>query len=667
MNRRGLRFLLVLLVASVSGVALTARAGAEGLPDGTEWRLEQPPAPEPPAGVEEGTALGLPIGLGKIGDIEFWAPDRGALITAGNGSTIEPGVWIYDGESWRELTRNEVCGATDGRIAWAGEDEFWTISNGRPGQAPGPNGDLPPLEDDTLCHFVAPKGPNGEQLPFEVAASYASLAFQSTSYQAMNAAACIDPDDCWFGGEALPAPAVGSFQLHWNGSTLAPEPYLPEGHAVEDMSVFNGDIFESVQLLESDRVIEQHRERPPLHLINGEGVDTPIVEQELPEQPEEALYGPNESPFSLGYLRLGADEDELWAAAGTVPKPADRKGEEHAGVTVLRYSRLQYSHGSEQPTEAVTPSWSTVIGPATEPSGTELFPGELVGSTPTGDVVVNSIAPEPDTDSAWIALESQREATNSTPSPLARATLAQVSADGNVSKWAPAGGGEPSDELELPSAKGAAAHVVCPAAHDCWVATTAGWLYHLSTQAEREHPQRDGDPAFEDPADVVTHRPADEGVPQQESDALPVDDSGLTESRTGQEKPSVAPVVEPFALVSLPLLSHERTRLRHGTELEFSFHLAVKARVRLLAERRHSVVASTPTRTLKAGNRSLLLRLNVKRWPTKLDLQTHALAPLPTASTRENSGATDTVSYSLAFPETHALVGSGLLGSGLLP
>ena len=28
-----------------------------------------------------------PVGLGKIGDIQFWAPNRGLLITAGNGST----------------------------------------------------------------------------------------------------------------------------------------------------------------------------------------------------------------------------------------------------------------------------------------------------------------------------------------------------------------------------------------------------------------------------------------------------------------------------------------------------------------------------------------------------------------------------------------------------
>ena len=83
------------------------------------------------------------------------------------------------------------------------------------------------------------------------------------------------------------------------------------------------------------------------------------------------------------------------------------------------------------------------------------------------------------------------------------------------------------------------------------------------------------------------------------------------------------------------------TRLVHGTTLELRFHLAVKARVRLLAKRKRKVVASTPTRTLAAGNRKLLLALDRRRWPTKLDLKTHALAPLPLVSTR--SPGTNTV------------------------
>ncbi len=52
-----------------------------------------------------------------------------------------------------------------------------------------------------------------------------------------------------------------------------------------------------------------------------------------------------------------------------------------------------------------------------------------------------------------------------------------------------------------------------------------------------------------------------------------------------------------------------------------------------VAKRRRRVVARTPMSTLAAGERRLLLRLDPRRWPTKLDLETHALAPLPVAST----------------------------------
>jgi hypothetical protein len=637
--RRLRRLALVLALATVAAATLAVTALAGSLPTGAEWRLEQPAPPPPQVGVEE--SLGLPVGLGKIGDIEFYAPDRGALITAGNGSTVKPGVWVYNGAAWDPLTAQTpeegICGASEGRIAWAGPDEFWTVSNGRPGQAPDSEGNLPPLANNTLCHFAM--NPTTKQ--FEIVKSYASLAFESTSYQVMRAAACASPTNCWFAGSTLPAPAVGSFQLHWNGSTVSAEPYLPEGHQVDAMQAFEGGIFESVRLGENDLRIRHALEIPVLHLLTESGAGEPISEL------AEKLYGPRENLFALDYLRLGANDDALWAAAGPEAEPPSSG--EPAGVTVLRYSRLQYSPETGEPEEEATPSWRQVIGPDTKPTGVERFPEE----------VVNSIAAEPGSSDLWIALESREEALEQAsghPSPTAQATLALISADGEL-----------VDELQLPAAKGAAAHVVCPAAHDCWVATTAGWLFHLATSEERANPQPNGDPAFSGNY-FVSFRPADEGVPLQTSTALPVDDSGLSESKSGLEGVRVEPVAEEqFARVSLPLLTDEHTRLRNRTELVFSFHLAVKARVRLIAKRRKSVVASTSIKTLKAGKRSLVLRLNINHWPTNLDLQTHALAPLPTASTRENNAATNTVSYGLSFPRTRTLARSWLLGLGLLP
>ena len=163
------------------------RAGLED-DGGASWRLEQPRRRPPPPGVAEAP---VPIGLGRIGDIEF-APgmtNRGALITSGNPPTIPPGVWEYNGVAWHELST--VCGASDGRIVWAGPEEFWTISDGRPGQAANANGAVPPLRDNTLCRFSNP-GHSGE--PLRVMESFAFPAFEADSYQAMNAGACLEPE-----------------------------------------------------------------------------------------------------------------------------------------------------------------------------------------------------------------------------------------------------------------------------------------------------------------------------------------------------------------------------------------------------------------------------------------------------------------------------------------
>jgi hypothetical protein len=591
---------------------LLAPAGAQGLADdgNAAWHLEQPGPPEPPAGVQGSST---PIGLGPVGDMEFWAPNRGLLITAGNGSTIPPGLWAYDGEGagkgWHELAT--VCGATDGRIAWAGPDEFWTVSDGRPGQTGEANGQTPPLEDDTLCHFAGG----------QVVTSYAAPAFQASSYQPMHAAGCMSPSDCWFAGDPLPEPLVGVFQLHWNGGSLSAEPD-PQGHPVRDMRLFDGRLYESVRLSHEDRLTdpESPQHPPVLRRINPARVQPTFV----PLSPGVPEYAPEERPEALDFLRLGADAQALWGAAGPASKTAP------AEVTVVHYAKG---------------AWSQVLGP---------FAG-LPGANPFGENVVNAIAAEPGGESAWLALDSQSDAAN--PSPVAPATVARVSANGTV-----------SDEQTLPSAeeaqagigpKGAAKEITCPGPHDCWMVTTQGWLFHLGDGASLS---RDTDPAFQG---LITHRPPDEGLPQVAPDAPPVDDSGLPE---GPPAPSGSLTEEPTqakSTTTAPLLSHVHTRLVHRDTLELSFRLAVRARVRLLAQRHKRVVASTPTRTLAAGNRRLRLRLDPRRWPTKLDLQTHALAPLPTISGGGGGGGgssgspgagPNAVATSLAFP--NALAGA---------
>lgn len=555
--------LLLVMLVFASG------AGAQPLADDGDasWRLEQPPPPVPPPGVQGSET---PVGLGHIGDIEFWAPNRGLLSTAGNGATIPPGLWAYNGEGWHELST--VCGASDGRIVWAGPDDFWTISDGRPGQAAEGKGNLPPLADNTLCHFE-----NGR-----VVASYASLAFRADSYQAMHAGACLSPNDCWFAGDPLPG-QLGSFHLHWDGATMTAEPYTQDSYTVEALHSFAGALYESVQL-----TAPLTGESSALRAVNPKGV-VPQFETigGLP------FYGGNEFPTALDALQLSDADGALWAGAGEVHETP--LGSDPGQVTVARFD------GS---------SWQQLLGAATEPSGATRFPGE----------VLTSIAAEPGGEDAWIALEDRGDSEQ--PSPVAQAHVARITAAGVISA---------EDDLLLPAEeevgpKGGAGRIACPAAHDCWLASTQGWLYHLS--APSEVIPLDTDPAF---AKLITERPPDEGVPQVQPDTVPIDNSGLL----GEPPPSSGVLPENERekppLIRVPLLSHLRSRLVQGATLELRFHLAAKARIRLIARRKHAIVASTPRRVLRAGNRRLLLPLDPRRWPTKLQLQTHALAPLPTA------------------------------------
>ncbi len=201
-----------------------------------------------------------------------------------------------------------------------------------------------------------------------------------------------------------------------------------------------------------------------------------------------------------------------------------------------------------------------------------------------------------------MALENEEDVL--APKSLDRASLARVSASGEV-----------SDRLELPLPEdphgplGDAQRVVCPAEHDCWAATADGWLLHLATEGERRAPNVLSDPVFAhiEAGEPIAFRPADAGVPQETPDEVPENNSG--ESVFTRSEELVKPPRAELARVPVPLVTHLRTRVLHRTELVLSFHLAVKAKVRLKALRRGKVVAQTAMRTLGAGNRQLALRL----------------------------------------------------------
>lgn len=396
-----------LAVLAAAALALVAPAPAPAGADPPIWRLEQPPPPE-------GVPFKVP--LGEPGDLSFWAPNRG-LLTVGGNDTIPRGIYSWNGQSWHQLAT--VCGGTGdtARIAWAGPDEFWVVSE--PSQ-PRAGAGL------ALCHFK-----DGQ-----VVGSFSTPVEASDPFRQMLSAACDGPDNCWFGGigsqDAL-GTRVGAFHLHWNGSSLETV-YGPQGRAVSDMQFHGGKLYETTLVgrapeNRSDPVDLAEAEPVPrlIHTIAGS------VFSNDPFEPGLLANGGTE------LLALGSDGTNLWAVGGGAASgPA----------------------APEDDSVARPPLAARLVGGKFEElslSGASFGPDDRFGDVaamPGSEAAMATVVPFLD-----------RHSTNS------KATVAEIEADGAVTTARlPAAG----------AGRGSAARIACPAANDCWLVTWAGWLFHYS-------------------------------------------------------------------------------------------------------------------------------------------------------------------------------------------
>jgi hypothetical protein len=527
---------------SLLGLALAAPVAR-----GAEWRSQQPVA----------SGIGVPTALGQIGDVEFWAPNRGMLITAGNGG-VPAGLFAYDGSGWYRYST--VCGGHEGRIAWVGPNELWTISDQPLGQQTGSG----QPQHISLCHFR-----DGQ-----VVASYAEPVGQETSYLPMNAAACSGPSDCWFAGDRLPGTKnVGAFHLHWDGTTLRAIPSLTvaepsivdPGRSVEGLAYSGGRLYESVAVAEGDAPTEAEEAAAQPSFLHSVAADV--------AEPFELLYPAvpidygGSDPTQLEAFHLSRDEAGLWAVAGALSTDAT--------VTAMRLE--------DGDLEQV---------PLDDPSGS-LGPGIRVGG----------LGAEPGGE-AWVGFRASSG--EGSPPP---ARLARVQADGTVEPPVLLPG--EGEESKI-GRKGAAGPIACAGEEQCWMATSLGWLFHLGPD-----PPQDTDPALHV---LVSYRPPDNSLPSVPPISLPDDDSGESTEGGGEEIEEVPPF-----RTTRPLYSKLHQRLIGGRLLVMTFVLHARARVRLVARREGRVVAKTRRYTMAKGPRSVRLRLDPRRWPTKLDLQVHAV------------------------------------------
>jgi hypothetical protein len=589
------------------GATVPVDARADG---GAIWRYAPAISPSPPAGVP---AAPYPVPLGEVGQISFWAPNRGLLITGGTqseGGPVAPGLFAYDGVNWHQLAT--VCGGSEGRIAWSGPDEFWTISDQRAGQVGAREESLGELRAVSLCHFL-----NGQ-----VVGSYAMPLGRPSSYLKMDGAACVSPSDCWFGGQTGQPPANGAFHLHWDGSTVSVV-YDAEDHAVTGMVNFGGRVYEGLAIGAGDSYLGgENAQHPAVMRTIAPAGQTPLCNgipsvfcdvfafstEPLP------IYGERILPDALGGFSvtsdgapLGQGATQLWAAADPLVNPP--VGSAAAALTVLRDT-----HGS----------WSQVL-PTTESS--ETLPAGSVLSGGASD----SLAPEPGSSSAWLSLAGPGE----------DAQVALLGADGRVAERDILPG--PEDPV---GPRGTAGPIVCPAAHDCWMATdptgktAGGWLFHLTNGSNE--PQ-DTDPNF---ASVMSYRPPDPGVSVIYPDLPPVDDSLANQALAvvPSAPPQQAPPAAPKSAKRRALVLHVKSKFLHRRLLVLSFTLTARARVQLVGSRNRRVVAKTPERSLAAGAHTLSLGFDPKHWPTKIQFKANpAQTPGPSTGVSGGSNSSNTV------------------------
>jgi len=619
--RVSLRWLPGLAVAALALVlAFGASASAAG---SVRWRYEPALAPPPPPGLAPAP---YPVALGEVGSISFWEPNRGLLITGGTegkGGVVSAGLYAYDGVSWHELS--SVCGGAKGRIAWAGPDEFWTISDQREGQIESRQQNLGDLEALSLCHFVGN----------EVVGSYAMPLGEPDSYLEMDAATCLSSSDCWFAGQDGRSPNVGSFHLHWNGTEVSAL-YDSSDHVVTGMTSFDGKVYEGLEIGAEDSYLPEEEEsgrvgEPPLHPAvirtiapNGgtqlcAGRQSSFCNaflfsggQSLPLYPEKEL------PDALGGFDLatdgsplGAGVDQLWAAADPLTILHDTKG-----------------------------SWTQVLPSSSGGGPSPLDGSALSGSSSDlsdvrrGEPGSGSIAPVPGTESAWLSLN--REANT--------AQVALLQANGTVLAMD-----------DLPEAgedvgfRGSAGPIACPASDDCWLAThgggsmTGGWLFHLGDGIPLAP---NTDPLFDGEDGTIAYRPPDSGVPTIYPDGFAEDDSLANQQPPAAPTAPLAPspVLPPKVKKGKPLVKDIKSSFLHHRVLVISFTLTARANVQLIARRKTQIVAKTRVKSMKPGLHRLSLALNPARWPTKLQFEAKpAVASTPSKGSGGSSGSGDTI------------------------
>jgi len=545
-SRTARRVLGALVALALLGV-LALVAAPSALAGGT-WRLEQPP---PPAGAPFKVPLGAP------GDLSFYAPNRGLLSVEGN-ATVARGLFFWNGRTWRQLST--VCGGPgdSSRIAWAGPDEFWTLTEPslpRMGSGQG------------LCHFK-----DGQ-----VVGSYSTPPQSSDPYRAMDSAACNGPNDCWFGGIGAQDPAgrrVGAFHLHWDGTSLATV-YAPQGRGVSDIVPFAGGFYETtlVGVQREDRqtpVTLSAKEAQPrlIHRISGRTFSNspsiPVVRENVP---------------SDGTELLAADQDgsDVWfVGGGAASGPSAPEG---GGIVPRPPVAIHL----------VPPFFQEV------PIADDAF-------SPTSRF--GDVAAVPGSDDAWVTVVPYADRASKT----AKARVARIGPDGTVGAI---------DTLPASGAgRGSAARIAFTGPDEGWMVTQAGWVFHYTDGTVQDESLA---PAF---GSLITVRPnesAAQFIPDTPpvDDSLANAPPTIDPVPVPVPEPEVIPALLKKITVKLRVRAKGR-----DLAFVVRFQNRRKARIQILLKRKKHTVVKSKSTVYKPGAHTIVLPVTRKRYPDDLKVAT---------------------------------------------
>lgn len=535
-------------IAAVAG-ALLAGIGTASAARAADWTPV--PLPPPPGGM-------FSVPAGPVGDLSFWAPNRGVMTVAGN-SAVPGGVYSWDGMSWHQLAT--VCpGGPGSRIVWAGPTEFWTITAASIGD---------PRIGAALCRFK-----DGA-----VVGSYSMYNVPELTSNSLTAGACRAADDCVFGGPG--GSQAGAFHLRWDGTTLRPLRGR-QGRGVSDMVTHRGTIVESVV---TGVRIAQRGTAPLLtdpepvprllhHWTGGTFANDPF-------EPTPSGAAPVDGTDLRG---LDSDGTTAWAVGGGANSgPATTAGP------------------VKRPPIAVRKDGD---GAWTEVPLSGDVPADTAGSYPT---IFGAVAAVPGTRQAWVTLTENELGQGVGAVP----TVAHVADDGRLTAQA-------LDDRTGPAARGAAAAIACPAVDDCWLATASGYLYRRTTAGA--YP-RDTDPAFQGTISIRPNEAAEQVIPDDppadDSRLL----APPVELPTVDEQQPIVCAARPRLVTRTkasrgPMTARQRRQANPRLTLTVRFRLARRAKVGLQARRKGRVVARAATKSFRPGTRKLTLNVRRKQWPT---------------------------------------------------